>query len=219
MLNERPRERRSASQQPCFDQWRLAAHRPRHAPGPFTAPHPLSHTTAFCLSISALLSSLARSSIVGRRRRALLTLHRGECFAMLPSIASGTYHYPQPPHPPSFFGSTGDFPVHQLCPLCHYPFWAPLSPGMSGTLLDNASLTVFLLPFHRSARLDVPCRRRWLQRVRPLRHASHHRGPFWPLPEVYFKPTELVPSVNSHPPKMTRALGRARGEPKVQPNR
>jgi hypothetical protein len=68
MLNERPRERRSASQQPCFDQWRLAAHRPRHAAAPFTAPHPLSHTTAFCLSISALFSSIARSSIIGRRR-------------------------------------------------------------------------------------------------------------------------------------------------------
>lgn len=54
MLDEHPRERPSALQQPYSDRWPTPRIHPAMHQDPLTAPPPLSHNTALCLDISAL---------------------------------------------------------------------------------------------------------------------------------------------------------------------
>jgi len=69
---------------------------------------PYSTTPPFALTSLPFFLLRAPILIIGRRRWALLPLHHGECFAMLPAIAPGTYIAPSP-HTPSSFGQPVTF--------------------------------------------------------------------------------------------------------------
>lgn len=75
---------------------------------PSTAPPTLLHNTAFCLDISALFPIPCPYLHYRTPPMSSLPLHHGECFAMLPAIAPGTYIAPSP-HTPSSFGQPVTF--------------------------------------------------------------------------------------------------------------